>query len=193
VSIRWLIFADHSEDSAFAKVAENMERNIELKPKASAGAHAEAMRRISQALAMRKDGHPERALHELSQVTLAAPSLAEGHHQLGNVLKSLGRFREAVDSLGKAALLAPNNAAVLFNLGVALLEIKAYPEAANCLRVAVKLEPGRFGLSRTTRLLSITWDAPYRRKDAQRRPFRITVTRSRSLQAPRYTATCCIR
>ena len=143
MSIRWLIFADHSEDSAFAKVAENMERNIELKPKASAGAHAEAMRRISQALAMRKDGHPERALHELSQVTLAAPSLAEGHHQLGNVLKSLGRFREAVDSLGKAALLAPNNAAVLFNLGVALLEIKAYPEAANCLRVAVKLEPGR--------------------------------------------------
>ena len=139
MSIRWLIFADHSEDSAFAKVAENMERNIELKPKASAGAHAEAMRRISQALAMRKDGHPERALHELSQVTLAAPSLAEGHHQLGNVLKSLGRFREAVDSLGKAALLAPNNAAVLFNLGVALLEIKAYPEAANCLRVAVKL------------------------------------------------------
>lgn len=116
---------------------------IKTKTNATASMHTEALRRINLALAMRKDGHPERALHELVLVTLAAPSLAEGHHQLGNVFKSLGRFREAADSLGKAALLTPKNAVILLNLGVALLEIKAYSEAANCLGVAVKLEPGR--------------------------------------------------
>jgi predicted O-linked N-acetylglucosamine transferase (SPINDLY family) len=135
--------ADVVENQAFAGEAEAPVGSPKAKTKAQAITHAEAMRRIGLALALRKDGHPERALDELVQVTLGAPSLAEGHHQLGNVLKSLGRFREAVDSLGKAALLAPNKAVILLNLGVGLLELKAYPEAANCLKVAVKLEPGR--------------------------------------------------
>ena len=103
----------------------------------------DAVRRMNIALAMRKDGDPERALHELDRVTLMAPSFAEGHHQRGNILKCLGRFREAADALGKAASLAPSNAVIFLNLGVALLELKAYSEAADCFGVAVKLETGR--------------------------------------------------
>ena len=106
-------------------------------------AHAEAIRRINSALERRQAGHPEQALHELLQVTLMAPSLSEGHHQLGNVYKGLGRYREAADSLRRAAEIAPGNAAIFLNLGVALLEIGAFSEAADCFGVAVELEPGR--------------------------------------------------
>jgi predicted O-linked N-acetylglucosamine transferase (SPINDLY family) len=111
--------------------------------KAAPRVNAEALRRLDRARKLRQAGHPEQALQELVHVTRIAPSLAEGHHQLGNVLKSLGRYREATVSLGKAHLLAPNNAVILFNLGVALLKIKAYSEAAECLGHAVKLEPVR--------------------------------------------------
>lgn len=79
----------------------------------------------------------------MEQAIRSDPTFAEGHHQLGNLFKSMGRFREAADSLGKAAVLAPDNAVVFLNLGVALLEIRAFREAADCFGIAVKLEPGR--------------------------------------------------
>jgi len=120
-----------------------MESQTAAKKRAATRTDAEATRHLNRALKLRRDGHAEQALQELVHVTRLAPSFAEGHHQLGNLLKSLGRCREAAVSLGKAHLLAPRNAVILFNLGAALLKIKAYPEAAECLGHAVKLEPGR--------------------------------------------------
>ncbi len=103
----------------------------------------EAMRRLAAALKLKQSGALDEALSELEQATRRDPTFAEGHHQLGNIFKSMGRFREAADSLGKAAVLAPDNAVVFLNLGVALLEIRALREAADCFGIAVKLEPGR--------------------------------------------------
>lgn len=111
--------------------------------KAAKSTDADAMLRLNRALKLRHGGHSEQALHELLLLTRIAPSFAEGHHQLGNAFKNLGRYPEAAVSLARASLLAPNNAVILFNLGVALLKIKAYSEAAVCLGRAVELEPSR--------------------------------------------------
>ena len=73
----------------------------------------------------------------------AEPNCAEAHHQLGNLLKSQGRYLAAVASLQEAARLAPNEAAIHLNLGVACLELPALDEAIACFQRALRLEPGR--------------------------------------------------
>jgi protein O-GlcNAc transferase len=98
---------------------------------------------LERARALRDQGRPEAALAELQALVALQPSLAEAHHQLGNVLKSLRRYPEAAASLRRAAALAPNNATVWLNLGVASLELSRRDEAVTCFRRAIRLEPVR--------------------------------------------------
>ncbi len=98
---------------------------------------------LAQAVRLHRAGQPEAAIPLYREVLRAAPGEAQVHHQLGNALKSLLRFSEAVIPLGEAVRLAPDDAAMRLNLGVALFELQRHPEAETQFRRALTLEPSR--------------------------------------------------
>jgi protein O-GlcNAc transferase len=111
--------------------------------KAADSAVQQASELLRKAAALRQQGQPEAALSDLRHAALLAPLNAEAHHQVGNVLKGLGRFAEAAVSLRRACALAPSDSVVLLNLGVALLETGDFDGAVESIQRAVRLEPGR--------------------------------------------------
>lgn len=92
---------------------------------------------------LHRSGQPAAAIPLYCEVIAAQPGFAEGHHQLGNALKALGRFEEALPPLEQAARLAPREAAIHLNLGVTRLELRQLPAAENAFRQAIALEPAR--------------------------------------------------
>jgi protein O-GlcNAc transferase len=98
---------------------------------------------FAQAIRLHRSGQPAAAIPLYREILRVAPQEAEVHHQLGNALKTLMRFTEALVPLGEAARLAPNDAAVRLNLGVTLLELARYADAEVQFRRALALEPSR--------------------------------------------------
>lgn len=98
---------------------------------------------FDQAVRLHRSGQPAAAIPLYEQVCRAAPNAAEVHHQLGNALKTLLRYTEALVPLAEAARLAPADAAVRLNLGVTLLELQRYAEAEAQFRGALAIEPDR--------------------------------------------------
>src|SRR5689334_21695863 len=84
---------------------------------------------LKRAVELRSAGRLEEARVELEGLVRAEPEFGEGCHQLGNLLKAMGRLAEAVEPLETAARLEPGNALVFLNLGVTYLELEQ-PEAA---------------------------------------------------------------
>ncbi|MGH7997536.1 MAG: tetratricopeptide repeat protein [Opitutaceae bacterium] len=97
---------------------------------------------LLEAARLRRKGRPLEALGRLEALLAREPS-PEAYHQLGNLLKSLGRHREADLMLREAVRLAPKNAAAHLNLGVNCLEMNRPAEALKSFRAAVELEPDR--------------------------------------------------
>ena len=98
---------------------------------------------FAQAVRLHRSGQPAAAIPLYRELLRVAPKEAEIHHQLGNALKQLLRFEEALEPLTKAGKLAPNNAAIRLNLGVTLLELRRYSDAEINFRRALALEPAR--------------------------------------------------
>ena len=130
------------------------------------------MEGLKRARDYRARGLPDAAIAELRALIAAQPDFAEAHHQLGNGLKSLGRFAEAILSLREAARLAPGEAAVWLNLGVAALELGGREEAVAAFGRAIALEPAAARGSCTTfsGTLSSLWGGAKRPRSAWRRP-----------------------
>ena len=98
---------------------------------------------FENAVRLRGSGCLNESIEAFKKVLSFDPSFAEAHHQLGNVLKSLRRYPEAIASLCRASELAPKVAAVWLNLGVAYLEFSLLDKAIHCFTTALQLEPGR--------------------------------------------------
>ena len=69
------------------------------------------------------------------------PMNAVAHSNLGNALKDLGRFEDAVASYRRAIKLKSDLAGIHYNLGLALMDIRQFSEAAASFRRALTLEP----------------------------------------------------
>ena len=98
---------------------------------------------VQQAVALRGLSQMEGALAAVERAIALDESMAEAHHLLGNLLKSLRRFGEAVVPLKTAAALAPRSAPIWLNLGVTLLETRDRRGAIDAFRRAIELEPSR--------------------------------------------------
>jgi tetratricopeptide (TPR) repeat protein len=83
-----------------------------------------------------KDG-----LHALAMAATLLPDDAEAHGNLGNALRRLGRFEEAVASYCRALELKPGCAVTHHNKGNALLELERFEEAAASYSRALALMP----------------------------------------------------
>ncbi len=70
-----------------------------------------------------------------------APSLAEAHYNLGNILLDQKRFAAAIESFDAALAARPGFAAAHFNRGASLLDMQRFAEAESCFRQAVALAP----------------------------------------------------
>ncbi len=81
--------------------------------------------RAAQAL---RAGRPDEALSLLAAATQAAPESSLAHHDLGGVLKLLGRLAEAEASLRRAHALAPDDPRTRHALGIVLLSQGRYGE-----------------------------------------------------------------
>jgi protein O-GlcNAc transferase len=97
----------------------------------------------ARATQLHRSGEPAAAIPLYRELLRVAPKEVELHHQLGNALKSLLRFEEAIEPLVKAAKLAPNDGTIRLNLGVAQLELRRFADAEINFRRAITLEPVR--------------------------------------------------
>ena len=117
---------------------------VELFGRAIAAAPSDAVLHLHRGTILRMlAGCDEDALKDLTAAVSLDPKLAEAHHQLGNVLKAMGRFTDAVERLTVAANLDPKSAAIWLNLGVARLELDRAADAVASFRQAVALAPNR--------------------------------------------------
>ena len=128
--------AAHAHDAAGrAKKAEALYRQILGKDARHAGAlHA-------LGLIMRKRGHAERAAQLLSKAAAAAPGDAAVHCDLGNALKALGRFDEAMVHHRRMVELCPASPEALSNLGTTCAKAGCLDEALEHLQRAAALDP----------------------------------------------------
>ncbi|MGC2048361.1 MAG: tetratricopeptide repeat protein, partial [Gallionella sp.] len=69
------------------------------------------------------------------------PIDAMAHSNLGNVLKDLGQFDDAVASYRRALKLKPDLAGIHYNLGLALTDLKQFDESAASYRRVLALQP----------------------------------------------------
>jgi tetratricopeptide (TPR) repeat protein len=85
---------------------------------------------------------PESAALLLARAIALNGGQREYHHNLGNVLRGLGRFDEAVASFQNALRLSPEALDSRFELGLTLLDLDRPLEAAPCFRAVVIAAPG---------------------------------------------------
>lgn len=90
---------------------------------------------ISQHL-LGKNGLPA-----LRQCVALKPLDALAHNNLGNVLKDLGHFEEAVASYRRALKIKADLAGIHYNLGLTLSEIRQFDSALMSFRKAIALKP----------------------------------------------------
>ena len=90
---------------------------------------------------MNSCGQPERAEKLFLKSLEINPNYAETYNNLGNSLKEMGRFSEAVNCFERAVTLKPNLAATHNNLGVVLKDLGKLDEAEVCYRRALELKP----------------------------------------------------
>src|SRR4029078_3156662 len=69
------------------------------------------------------------------------PEMAQGHHNLGNLLHEQGKLDEAVACYRRAAALNPALAETHTNLGRVLQRLGKLEDAIDALRMALDLEP----------------------------------------------------
>jgi Flp pilus assembly protein TadD len=123
------------DEAGRTKKAEALYRQILSKDSRHAGAlHA-------LGLIARKGGHPERAVQLLSKAASAAPWDAAVHCDLGNALKALGRFGEAMAHHRRVVELCPTSPEALSNLGTTCAKAGELDEAFALLGKAADLSP----------------------------------------------------
>ena len=86
-------------------------------------------------------GHPAAAAQLLAHAIELKGDQREYHHNLGNILRGLGRLDEAVACFRTALQLAPQATDSCFELGLTLLDLGRAAEAAPCFKAVVTAAP----------------------------------------------------
>ena len=106
-----------------------------------ARAMQEATLAVQEAEWAENAGLLDKAVAEYRKVTSLFPGIFEVHNNLANVLLTLGRHAEALDSAQKALALNPDDALVNANVGQAYCGCGAGDQAIPCLRTALAKRP----------------------------------------------------
>lgn len=89
-------------------------------------------------------GKNEEALKLLTHALTLSDKVSEAHSNLGNVLKNLGRYNEAIVSYRRAIRLKPKTYADPYvNLGGCFYDVGRFEEAQEALEQAISLDPNR--------------------------------------------------
>jgi len=89
------------------------------------------------AIAVGSQGNHAEAAELLGRAIRQAPSVANFHGQLGNVLSALGRYEEAVQSFQRALALAPEDSDHYNNLGNVFRAMGKLEETVECYRTGL--------------------------------------------------------
>jgi len=117
------------------KAAAAYEQVLRLVPK-----HAEALHHIG--IIAFQEGNYELATGFLRAALAQNPAMAGVHCDLGNALKELKQFKEALQSYERAIALQPNDADAHYNRGVTLHAMGRFEDAAASYEQALALNPG---------------------------------------------------
>ena len=109
-------------------------------------AAADALARLSDALAAHRAGNPAEAEPLYRAVLAEAPGLAQAHHLLGILLTETGRPQEAAVALRRAAALRPGHADTAIALARACAECGELPEAIALVEGVLATRPRDVGL-----------------------------------------------
>jgi tetratricopeptide (TPR) repeat protein len=88
-----------------------------------------------------ESGNAPAAIELTRQAIAAKDDVALYHSNLGEMLRLLGRPRDAIASGHRAIELEPNNPQAINNLGIAYFDIEDYASAEQCYRRALALDP----------------------------------------------------
>jgi tetratricopeptide (TPR) repeat protein len=86
-------------------------------------------------------GQPDAAAQLLAHAIELKGDQREYHHNLGNILRDLGRLDEAASCFRAALRLAPQAADSCFELGLTLLAMGRPQEAARCFKALISVAP----------------------------------------------------
>ena len=86
-------------------------------------------------------GHPDAATQLLARAIELNGGIREYHHNLGNVLRDMGRFEEAAGAFQNALRIAPQAVDSCFELGLTLLDLDRPLDAAPVFKAAVVFAP----------------------------------------------------
>ena len=88
-----------------------------------------------------QQGQHREALVAFEDALKLNASIADVHHNLGNVLRELNRCEDAIDSYRTAISLSPDFAAAYCSLANALLDRKRDKEAITCYQKSIEFQP----------------------------------------------------
>jgi Flp pilus assembly protein TadD len=88
-----------------------------------------------------RQGKADEALEKVNAAICIAPTVAEFHNTLGNVLVTLDRLDEAVSAFRQAIVLKPDYAKAMSNLGAASRKTGQIGEAIAAYRAAIAADP----------------------------------------------------
>ncbi|MFO7783919.1 MAG: YcaO-like family protein [Thermodesulfobacteriota bacterium] len=100
--------------------------------------------RFFQGLCLLSTGDPEGALGRLEEALHLSPrqeDLAGIYSYMGQCLKELGKYREAVHALGKGEEADPERTDIHNLMGFCLFKLKEHEEAIECFRKVLALNP----------------------------------------------------
>jgi tetratricopeptide (TPR) repeat protein len=116
------------------KAATAYENVLRLVPR-----HVEALHHIG--IVAFQNGNHALAAGFMRTALALNPDMGGVYCDLGNALKELGQFEEALESYDRAIVLTPTDANVHYNRGVALHAMRRYEDAAASYRHALALNP----------------------------------------------------
>ena len=127
-------YAGASAERATDRASELISRALELDPRLAEAATSSAM------LAWTRFDYPK-AEAEFRRAIELSPNSAQANHWFSNLLRDLGRTREALEYAQRSAQLDPLSAIVRVNLGGALEGVGQFSAAAAEYGRAIKIDP----------------------------------------------------
>jgi tetratricopeptide (TPR) repeat protein len=100
-----------------------------------------AIEHFHRGLELHHSGRPQEAMKRYLAAIAARPSFPEAYHNLGHVLRELGRYEEAGHAFSMAAGMSPHSADILYSLADFKLFREECAEAVRLFRNLVALHP----------------------------------------------------
>ena len=102
---------------------------------------AQVMARLTEAVAMHKQGRLEQAKQIYEEILKSNPSHFDALHFLGLIALQEKHYQDAADLLSRAIQINPKSAAACYNQGIILFELKQFEAALQSYDKAISLKP----------------------------------------------------